>query len=97
MTLSPVSVPVRERNWIHINPEQFHDDMIHQFFRKMMEQYDLTITESCHPIFRPSSAFERGKLDIKEYGKKFTRFDDNEGNKMLLRTVISVNQFGTYG
>ena len=40
------------------------------------------------PIFR--GAFERRKLDIKEYGKKSTRFDDNEGNtEMLLRTEIS--------
>ena len=29
-------------------------------------------TESGHPIFRASSAFERGKLGIKEYGKKST-------------------------
>ena len=49
-------------------------------------------TESDHPVFRASSAFEKGKLDIKEYGKKSTQFD-NEGNiEMLLRTVISVNQ-----
>ena len=54
-------------------------------------------TESGHPVFRASSAFERGKLDTKEYGKKSTRFDDNEGNiEMLLRTVISVNQLSIY-
>ena len=55
-------------------------------------------TGSGHPVFRASSAFERGKLDIKEYGNKSTRFDDNERNiEMLLRTVISVNQLSVYG
>ena len=56
------------------------------------------VTESGHPVFRASSAFERGKLDIKEDGKKSTRFDDNEENiEMLLRTVIAVNQLSIYG
>ena len=56
------------------------------------------VTESGHTVFRASSAFERGKLDIKEYGKKSTRFDENEGNmEMLLRTVISVNQLNIHG
>ena len=35
------------------------------------------VTESGHPVFGASGAFERGKLDIKEHGKKSTRFDDN--------------------
>ena len=26
MTLSPLSIPVRERNWIDINPERFRQD-----------------------------------------------------------------------
>ena len=56
------------------------------------------VTESDHPVSRASSVFERGKLDITEYGKKSTRFDDNEGNiEMLLCTVISVNQLSVYG
>ena len=53
--------------------------------------------ESGHPVFRATSAFERGKLDIKAYGKMSARFDDNEGNiEMLLRTVTSVNQLSIY-
>ena len=45
----------------------------------------------------PVPLIERGVLDIKEYGKKSTRFDDNERNiEMLLRTVISVNQLSIY-
>ena len=49
LTLSPISIPVRERKWIDINPQRSRQDcfdccdMIHQFFEKMMEQYDLTI------------------------------------------------------
>ena len=55
-------------------------------------------TESGHPVFRASSAFEGGKSDIKEHGKKSSQFDDNEGNiEMLLRTVISVKQLSIYG
>ena len=56
------------------------------------------VTESGRLVFRACSAFEKGKLDIKDHGKKSTRFDDNEGNiEMLLRTVISVNQLSIYG
>ena len=49
LTLSPISIPVRERNWIDSNPERFrpdcfpvskawsdHCDMIHQFLEEMM-------------------------------------------------------------
>ena len=35
-------------------------------------------TESGHPIFRASSAFERGKLSCKEHGKKSIHFNGCE-------------------
>ena len=55
-------------------------------------------TVSGHPVFRASSAFERGESDSKEHGKKSTQFDDNEENiEMLLRTVISINQLSISG
>ena len=55
-------------------------------------------TESGHPNFRASSAFERGELDSSERGKKSTQFNDNAGHiEMLLRTVICVNQLSIYG
>ena len=55
-------------------------------------------TESGHPVFRASNAWERGELDSKEQGKKSTQFDENEGNiKMLLLTVISVYLLSIYG
>ena len=47
-------------------------------------------TESCHPIIRASSAFERGDLRSNGHGKKSTQFNENKGNiELLLRTVIS--------
>ena len=56
------------------------------------------VTESCHPLFRAFSVFERGELDIREYGKKSTRLSDNDRNvELLLRTIKSVNQLGIYG
>ena len=57
-----------------------------------------TSTESGHPIFRVSSASERGELDSREHGKKCTQFLDDERNiEMLLRTVDFVNQLSIYG
>ena len=51
-----------------------------------------------HPIFRASSAFERGDLESKEHGKKSTQFNDNERNiELRLRTEISVNPLSIYG
>ena len=51
------------------------------------------VTESRHSVFRASSAFERGELDIREYGEKSTRLSDNDRNvELLLRTIKSVNQ-----
>ena len=50
------------------------------------------VTESRHSVFRASSAFERGELDIREYGEKSTRLSDNDRNvELLLRTIKSVN------
>ena len=48
------------------------------------------VTECGQPGIRASSAFEKGRLEIKkERGKKSTRYDHNVGNiEMLLRTVI---------
>ena len=50
-------------------------------------------SESGHPIFRASSAFERGELRSKGHGKKSIHFNGNDENiELLLRTVISANQ-----
>ena len=50
-------------------------------------------SESGHPIFRASSAFESGEIRSKEGGKKSTHFNGSHENlELLLRTVISANQ-----
>ena len=55
------------------------------------------VTESGHPLFRASIAFERGELDFREYGKKYSRFSGNDRNiELLFRTRKSVNQFSIY-
>ena len=53
---------------------------------------------SGHPIFRASSAFERGELRSKEGDNKSIHFNgSHENNELLLRTVISANQLSIYG
>ena len=54
--------------------------------------------ESSHPIFRATSALERGELRSKRKGKKSVHFNGNEENiELLLRTVISANQLSIFG
>ena len=53
---------------------------------------------SGQPIFRASSAFERGELRSKGGGKKSIHFNGSHENiELLLRTVISANQLSVYG
>ena len=52
---------------------------------------------SGHPIFRASSAFERGELRSKGGGKKSLHFNSSDENiELLLRTVISASQLSVY-
>ena len=49
-------------------------------------------SRSSHPIFRASTAFERGELRSKEGEKKSIHFKGtNENIELRLRTVISAN------
>ena len=53
---------------------------------------------SDHPIFRASSAFERGELRSKGGGKKSIHFNGSHENiELLLRKLISANQISIYG
>ena len=53
---------------------------------------------SGRPIFRASSASERGERGSKGGGKKSIHFNgSNENIELLLRTVISANQHSIYG
>ena len=60
----------------------------------------INFSESGHPVFRGSSAFERGDFKSKGKGKlKFSIYvnGSDETVEVILRTVISVNQFSVYG
>ena len=58
----------------------------------------MNFSDSGHPIFRASNAFERGQLRSKAHGKKSIHFNDSDENiQLLLRTVISANQLSVYG
>ena len=53
---------------------------------------------SDHPIFRASSAFERGELRSKGGRKKSIHFNGStETIELLIRTVIAANQLSIYG
>ena len=58
----------------------------------------LNLSDSRHPIFRASSAFERGELRSKEGRKKSIHFNGSDEHiELLLRTVISANQLSVCG
>ena len=58
----------------------------------------LNFVGSGHPIFRGTSALERGELRSKESGKKSIHFNGSTQNiELLLQMVISVNQLSIYG
>ena len=65
---------------------------------RIAENMMRNFSDSGHPIFRASSAFERGGLRSKEKGKKSIHFTgSDEDIELLLRTVISANQLSIYG
>ena len=58
----------------------------------------LELVEIIHPMFRASSAFERGELRSKVGGKKTIHFNGSEQNvELILRTIFSANQLIIYG
>ena len=57
----------------------------------------LEFAETTHPMFRASSALERGELRSKA-GDKKTSFQCSEQNvELILRTINSANQLSVYG
>ena len=65
---------------------------------RMAENMMMNFSESGHPIFRASSAFERGELRSKGGGKKSFHFNGSDENiELLLCTVISANQLSVSG
>ena len=58
----------------------------------------INFAESGNPIFRGSSALERGELKSKGKGMKTIHYNGtDETIELILRTVISVNQLSVYG
>ena len=65
---------------------------------RIAENMIVNFSDSGQPIFRASSAFERGELRSKEHGKNSFHFSGSDENiELLLRTVISANQLSAYG
>ena len=58
----------------------------------------INFAESGHPLFRESSASERGELKSKGKGMKTIHYNGtDETIELILRTVISVNLLSVYG
>ena len=58
----------------------------------------VNFAESGHPVFRATSALERGELKSKGKGKKTIHFNgSDETIDLILRTIISVNQLSVCG
>ena len=58
----------------------------------------IKFAESGHPIFRATSALERGELRSKGMTEKSIHFNGSEETtELILRTIISVNQLSIYG
>ena len=58
----------------------------------------LNFADSGHPVFRASSALERGDLRSKGKGVKTIHFNgSDETIEFILRTLVSVNQLSIYG
>ena len=65
---------------------------------KIAEVMVLNFAESGHPVFRATSASGRGELKGKGSGKMSIHFNGSEETvDLILRTVISLNQFSIYG
>ena len=62
---------------------------------KTAEQMMMNFAETSHPIFRASSAFERGEAKWK--GKSIHFNGSEENIEYILRTIISPNQLSVYG
>ena len=85
--------PGSEKNWCGTYSDKPDGSWDHSA-EKMMVNF----SESGHPIFRASSAFERGDLRSNVHDKKFIQFNgDDENIELLLRAVISANQPSVYG
>ena len=64
---------------------------------RVAEDMMINFSQSGQPVFRESSALERGELKSKGGGKLSTHFcGDDETAEVVLRTIIFVNQLNIY-
>ena len=65
---------------------------------RVAELMILNLRKSGHPIFRATSALERGTLKSKGGGKSSIHFcGDCDTEEVIIRTIVSVNQLSIYG
>ena len=58
----------------------------------------INFAETGHPIFQATSPSGRGEMKSKGGGKKTIHYNGSEENvELILRTIISANQFSIYG
>ena len=87
-------IPSRSLVYLDGNHTDRPDGSWDQIAEIMMSNF----SDSGLPIFRSSSAFERGELRIKEHGTKSIHFNGSDENiELLLRTLISANQLSVCG
>ena len=86
--------PGLEKKWYGTYPAKWNGE-----WDKTAEVMMLYLhSESCHPIFRATSALERGEVRSKGKGNKSIHFNGSDEHiELILRTVISVNQLRIYG
>ena len=85
--------PGSEKKWYGTHAHKLDGD-----WDRTAEDVMLNFAESGHPIFRASSALERGELKSKGGGEKSTHYNGSgETVELILRTVISVTQLSFYG
>ena len=65
---------------------------------RVAEDMMINFSESGHPVFRGSSALERGALKSKGKGKLSIHFcGDDDTAEVVLRATVSINQLSVYG
>ena len=83
----------KQKIYVNTSHRQLRIMLVDRFAKQMM----MNFSESRHPIFRASSAFEL-ELRSKEGGNKTIHFNGSDENiELLLRTFISANQLSVHG
>ena len=75
-----------------------YSDKLDGVWSKTAEDMMLGFADTINPMFRASSALERGELRCKGVGKQTIHFNGSEQNvELFLRTIISANQLSIDG